>query len=401
MPWRELSVMVQRKEFVLLACKEGASMSELCRRFGISRDKGYKWLRRYRAGEGLTDRSRRPHCSPRRMDEAIEAEVVRLRRTSNGAWGGRKIARVLEREGWRPVPAPSTVTEILRRHGELERRAGEHPGPYRRFERSTPNDLWQMDFKGHFPLASGRCHPLGVLDDHSRYALGLDACGDEQETTVRDRLTAIFRRYGMPWQMLMDNGSPWGDSWDQPHTALTVWLMRLGVRVSHGRPYHPQTQGKEERFHRTLQAEVLAGFSFRDLGECQVAFDRWRPVYNHERPHDALGLATPGERYRPSARSFPETIPSIEYGPGDQVRKVNNDGFFSFKGTHWRIGKPFRGQPVALRQSTEDGVFTVHFSAHHITSIDLRDGAAQACGFVDNASALTTIPQAQQPQQKA
>jgi transposase InsO family protein len=400
MPWQESSVMEQREEFVRLASQSGANMSELCRRFGISRDKGYKWLRRYRSEGrvGLKDRSRRPYGSPDRTDEATESEVLRLRAASNDAWGGRKIARVLEREGWTPVPVPSTVTAILRRHSKLEARAGEHPGRYRRFERAAPNDLWQMDFKGHFPLASGRCHALGVLDDHSRYAIGLEACGDEQEGTVRGRLAAMFRRYGMPWQMLMDNGSPWGDSRDQPHTVLTVWLMRLGIKVIHGRPYHPQTQGKQERFHRTLQAEVLAHNDYRDLSDCQIAFDHWRPVYNYERPHEALGLATPGERYRPSTRSFPELIPPIEYGPGDQVRKVNSDGFFSFKGRQWRIGKPFRGQPVALRQSTKDGVFTAHFGAHHITSIDLRDGAAPTCGFVDNADALTTTPQAQQPQ---
>ena len=132
--------------------------------------------------------------------------------------------------------------------------------------------------------------------------------------------------------------------------------MRLGVRVLHGRPRHPQTQGKEERFHRTFKAEVVNGFSFRDLAECQRAFDDWRPRYNHERPHDALDLATPGERYRPSSRSFPDVLPAIEYAPGDQVRKVDGDGFISFKNRPWRISKALRGEPIALRPSGEDGV---------------------------------------------
>ena len=400
----------ERAEFVRLALQPGANKSELSRRFGVSRSNAYKWLQRYvAAGEaGLAERSRQPHASPGQTREAMEAAVLGVRARSNGAWGGRKIARVLRNEGWGAVPAPSTVTAILRRHGELERRAKEHPGPYRRFERAQPNELWQMDFKGHIALARGRCHPLCVLDDHSRYAVGLEACDDEREATVRDRLTAIFRRYGMPWQMLMDNGSPWGDAGDQPHTVLTAWLLRLGIAVSHGRPYHPQTQGKEERFNRTLKAEVLAGRSFVDLTACQGAFDTWRLVYNHERPHDALGLATPGERYRPSAKPFPERLPVIEYGPGDSVRKVAETGFISFKGRCWRIGKAFRGQPVALRASAADGVFSVHFCAHHIATIDLR-GADPACGFVDNADrscgladhvdALPTTPQAphQQP----
>lgn len=406
MAWREHSMREERAEFVRLALQAGANKSELSRGFGVSRSNAYKWLQRYVAeGEaGLAERSRQPDTSPGQTREAMEAAVLEVRARSNGVWGGRKIARILRNAGWVAVPAPSTVTAILRRHGELEARASEHPGPYRRFERAQPNELWQMDFKGHVALARGRCHPLGVLDDHSRYAVGLEACGDEQAATVRGRLTAMFRRYGLPWAMLMDNGSPWGDAGDQPHTVLTAWLLRLGMAVIHGRPYHPQTQGKQERFNRTLKAEVLAPSSFRDLVACQGAFDAWRLVYNHERPHDALGLATPGERYRPSARPFPECLPAIEYGPGDSVRKVSEIGFISFNSRRWRIGKAFRGQPVALRATKIDGVFSVHFCTHRIATIDLRVGADPACGFVDNAGlscgladngeALPTTPQA-------
>ena len=140
--------------------------------------------------------------------------------------------------------------------------------------------------------------------------------------------------------------------------------MRLGVRVLHGRPHHPQTQGKEERFHRTFKAEVVSGRGFRDLPDCQRAFDDWRPRYNHERPHEALGMATPAQRYRPSSRPFPEVLPPIEYAPGDQVRKVDGDGFISFKNRPRRISKALRGEPVALRPTNEDGVFAVHYCAH-------------------------------------
>jgi transposase InsO family protein len=290
MPWRELSVMDQREEFVKLALAPGVSRAELCRRFGVSRSNGYKWIGRYVAEgrAGLTDRSRRPHRSPTRTEAAVEAQVLRIRAESNGAWGGRKIARVMRRDGPEPVPAESTITEILRRHGKLEQRASEHPGPHRRFERAEPNELWQMDFKGHFPIARGRCHPLTVIDDHSRYALAVEACGNEQELTVRERLTAVFRRYGLPFVMLTDNGPPWGDGGAQPFTLFTIWLMRLGVRVTHGRPYHPQTQGKDERFHRTLTAEVLSGHSFHDLTECQRAFEAWRQVYKRASQHPSV-----------------------------------------------------------------------------------------------------------------
>jgi transposase InsO family protein len=396
MPWTELSVMDQREEFVRLASTPGANRKELCRRFGISRKTGYKLLRRYavEGRTGLADRSRRPRHSPARTPDAVEKEVLRIRKESSEAWGGRKIAAVMRRSGHAEAPAASTITAILRRHGKLGVRAGEHPGPYERFERAAPNELWQMDFKGHFPLPAGRCHPLTVLDDHSRYSVGLAACGDEQDATVRARLAAVFRRYGLPLAMLMDNGSPWGDAGDQPHTVFTAWLLRLGVRVSHGRPYHPQTQGKDERFHRTLKAELLQAHSFRDLVHCQSAFDSWRHLYNHHRPHDALALAVPADRYRPSPRAFPETLPPIEYGPGDSVRKVDQNGFISFKNRPWRIGKAFRGQPIAVRAAVEDGVFSVHYCAHRIAAIDLRTASPSACGVVDNASALPTTPQA-------
>jgi transposase InsO family protein len=326
--------------------------------------------------------------------------VLRIRESSNNAWGGRKIERSLKRSGQVKVPSPSTITEILRRHGKLDERAHEHPGPYQRFERAAPNELWQMDFKGHFAIDRGRCHPLTVLDDHSRYSLTIAACDDEQDPTVRTCLVPVFRRYGLPFAMLMDNGPPWGDgSGGASRTIFTVWLMRLGVRVTHSRPLHPQTQGKDERFHRTLKAELLNNRTFRDLPDCQNAFDRWRHIYNHDRPHEALAMATPAERYSASPRPFPETLTPIEYADGDIVRRVDANGHISFQARRLSIGKAFRGQPIALRPSAEDGMFSVHFCAHRIGTLDLREPTPQARGFVDNASALPTTPQALQQQQ--
>lgn len=399
MPWQEASVMDLREEFVGLAMAPGANVSDLCGRFGIERSTGHKWLKRYRleGASGIADRSRRPHASPSRTDAAVEAEVLRIRAASNNAWGGRKIAWTMRQAGWETVPAISTITDILRRHGKLDRGA-QHPGPHVRFERAEPNELWQMDFKGHFPMASGRCHPLTVLDDHSRYALGIEACGNEQDGTVRDRLTTLFRRYGLPFAMLMDNGSPWGDSGGGPYTVLTIWLMRHGIRVSHGRPYHPQTQGKIERFHRSLKAEVLERNSYADLPACQGAFDRWRQIYNCQRPHEALGEEPPVSRYRPSPRLFCENLPPIAYSPGDIVRKVDGDGTISFRNRSFKIGKAFRTQPLALRATSEDGLFDVHYCTQRIGQLDLKSIGAKTCGFVDIASAMPTTPQVPQQQ---
>jgi transposase InsO family protein len=402
MPFRELSLMEQRREFVVFAVKDGANIRELCRRFGISPPTAYKWLERYRLGgwEGLKNRSRRPKRSPRRTAAGIEAKVLALRDDSNNVWGGRKIKHTLEEQGETGIPAASTITEILRRHDKLtEAGSAEHPGPYQRFERPNPNDLWQMDYKGHIAMhGGGRCHPLTALDDHSRYNIVLAACANEQGQTVRGHLGSAFRCYGLPLAMLMDGGPPWGDPGGDPYTGFSVWLMRLGIKVLHGRPRHPQTQGKEERFHRTLKAEVINGKSFRDLADCQRAFDEWRPRYNHLRPHDALGMATPGERYRPSSRPFPEVLPPIEYAPGDQVRKVSSDGFINFKNRAWRFSKAFRGEYVALRPTTEDGIFAVHYCAHRIASLDLHQAASESCGLVDNAE--TRCPQGPQAQQQ-
>jgi transposase InsO family protein len=375
MSWEDRSVIDQREEFARLALVPGANKSELCRRYKVSRSNGYKWLQRYRAEgrAGLVDRSRRPRHSHLRTPAAVEAEILRIRERSNNAWGGRKIERVLQNAGAVAVPKPSTITEILRRHSRLDEQSHEHPGPYQRFERAEPNELWQMDFKGHFALSRGRCHPLTVLDDHSRYSPTISACANEQGLTVQTQLVAAFRRYGLPTSMLVDNGPPWGDGGNQPHTVFTVWLLRLGVGVIHGRPFHPQTQGKDERFHRSFKAEVLNSNSFHDLADCQCAFDRWRHVYNHERPHEALALATPADRYRVSERTFPETLSPIEYGPDDIVRKVDVRGDIKLRGRQLHIGKAFRGQPVALRPTDDDGVLGVHFCAHRIATIDLRN----------------------------
>lgn len=225
------------------------------------------------------------------------------------------------------VPSASTITDILRRYGCLDGPGVGETRHWTRFEHAEPNDLWQMDFKGHFAMRTGRCHPLTVLDDHSRYSLTIDACDNERTATVQAHLEKLFERHGLPRRILTDNGSPWG-TWgsSERHTVLTVWLMDRGVMVVHGRPYHRQTRGKDERFHRTLKSEVLDGRIFETLTQAQTAFEEWRHVYNTRRPHEALGLATPATRYRPSPRSMSHRIAPPEYEPQAQVRKVRANG---------------------------------------------------------------------------
>lgn len=368
--------MSQRHEFVMLFEQEGVNRRELCRRFGVSPTIGYRlWARWRAAGQaGLADRSRRPQHSPGRSATAMEGLVLAVR-DAHPAWGGRKIRRRLQDLKHQAVPSASTITAILHRHGRIEGQASAGHQPFERFERAAPNELWQMDYKGHFATRAGRCHPLTVVDDHSRYAIGLRACSDEREGTVQSELAAIFRCYGLPERMLMDNGAPWGSDAVHRHTWLTVWLLEIGVAVSHGRPYHPQTQGKDERFHRTLTAEVIGRRAFADLGECQRRFDEWRVVYNTQRPHQALDLATPAVRYRPSRRLFPEQIEPFDYGPEAIVRRVDADGWLSFRNRPIKLGRAFTHRRVALRPTAEDGCFDVMFCAHQVSAVDLREAA--------------------------
>ena len=369
MPWREVSVMEERREFVRLALQEGANRRELCRRFGVSADVGYKWLARWSAGDReLADRSRRPHLSPQRTSEGMEGRVLAVR-DAHPAWGARKIARCLERATIDP-PALSTVHEILRRHNRIVAPPGGAPAALR-FEKAAPNHLWQMDFKGWVRLAdTSLCHPLTAIDDHSRFAVCLEACTDQRGGTVQGFLEKTFRRYGLPDAIFVDNGTPWGDPSGERWTRFAVWLLKLGIDVIHSRPYHPQSRGKNERFHRTLAAEVFAFQRFPDRAAVQRAFDRWREVYNFERPHEGIGQEVPASRYRPSPRAMPDRLPEVEYDEGEIVRLVNK-AYISFKGRLWKVPQAFRRERLAIRPLAKDGHYAVFFASHQVATIDL------------------------------
>lgn len=388
MPWKEATKMELKKEFVMLAEQPNANMSQLCRRFGISRPTGYKWLARYQAEglRGLAERSRRPHTSPNKTPAHIE-QLVKNARQDDPGWGGRKLHHHLRRQaaaGELPVtpnqiPAPSTITAILEREGLLEpAEAPGRQGPWERFERDASNALWQMDFKGEFKLDNGAwCYPLTIIDDHSRFAVATQPCPNQRRGTVKARLQAVFTRYGLPEAILCDNGAPWGSpqrfSDGSPHyTRLAAWLMRLGIRVSYSRPGHPQSKGKNERFNGTLDGELLRFERFSDQAHAQDRMGNWRIRYNTVRPHEALDMAVPASRYQPSNVEFPRKLPPIEYGPDDQTRKVSAKGIISFQGQLFRVGKAFTGQRVAIRASADPPNRKVFFCNQHIRTITLN-----------------------------
>lgn len=293
-------------------------------------------------------------------------------RGNHPAWGGRKIRTHLLNSGYPQVPAASTITAILRRKGCIDPLQSLNHMMFQHFEATQPNDLWQMDFKGHFAAAQGRCHPLTVLDDHSRYSLGLKACGNEQGLTVKQCLIPIFQRYGLPTRMLIDNGSPWGSDSLHTFTPLTVWLIRHGIRISHSRPFHPQSLGKDERFHRTFKAEVGQYCIGLSLQHCQNRFDAWREVYNFQRPHEALNMQVPATRYLPSPRPYREHLPPIDYGPDTHVRKVQQGGHISYRGKDYCVPKAFLGEYVALRFTEIEGLLDVYFCNQKIAQLNVK-----------------------------
>lgn len=374
MPWKKVTEMSLKLEFIRFAIQAAEPFSALCHRFKISPKTGYKLLHRYQEhGEaGLEEKSRRPLSSPNKTKEAVEKRILQIR-LEKPCWGGRKIRAYLSNQGEKNLPSTSTITDILNRNGLIEKKDLPTKA-FERFEHKKPNDLWQIDFKGHFSMQRGRCHPLTVLDDHSRFSLGLRACKSESADVVKAHFIGIFEEYGLPYRINFDNGTPWASvkSRFTRLTELSLWLVRLGIHVSYSQIKRPQTNGKIERFHQTLKKELLQYQHFWDIKDAQKHFDKWRIEYNFERPHEAINLNTPASRYKMSSRKYPLSLPEIEYRPSDIVRHVDAGGQISYKNKKIFIGEGLKYMPVGLREQ-EGGVFNIFFCAQKIVSIDIND----------------------------
>lgn len=345
MAWRTRDVEEQRMRFVVAASRREKSLTELCAEFEISRPTAYCWLKRYQAGgiAGMQEASRRPHHSPARTGAGVEQRVVELRR-ERPDWGARKLRQVLRREGIE-LPA-STIHRIFLRN-QLVREWDRQPMALRRFERAQPNQLWQMDFKGPkgWDQAVG---PLSVLDDHSRYALALENTNSTQARGVQAVLERVFRESGVPEEMLMDHGTPWFNTqgrmgWSQ----FTVWLMDQDVSLRFSGVRHPQTQGKVERFHRSLTAALLRRGRPED-GERQNWLNNFRQEYNCVRPHEALQMKTPDQVWHRSPRMFRESQSAWQYPAGSEVKEVDRNGQFRLHHQRHYITKALAGKEVGL-----------------------------------------------------
>ena len=341
-------------------------------------------LARERQEDLVRDRSRRPSRSPGKTCGKVEKAVLEVRH-KHPAWGGRKIRQVLLDRHFPSPPAASTISEILHRHNCISEEESAKHKAFTRFERNSPNELWQVDFKGNFALTTGvACHPLTVLDDHSRYSLGILACDNQRRVTVMDHVRTVFQRYGIPKAIYVDNGNPWGTPFsDARHTRFSVWLMRHDIEVIHGKPYHPEGRGKLERFHRTFKLEVLQGRSFTSLANAQSAFDPWRSVYNHERPHEALDLGVPASKYRVSARCFHELTTAYEYSSHFAVRKTDQKGKISLHSQSYYISEAFGGEYLGLSPTATDGQWDVRYCRHLIGHLNERDSTFRHSRFTE------------------
>ena len=370
MPWKGVvTVSEQRVAFVHRVLDQGATISQACREFGIARKTGHKWIQRFcqQPHQPLADQSRRPRYSPNQTPKGLVEKILAVRDRHH--WGAAKIHAFLTR---REVPLPSarTVHAILQRNARLND-PPERLEALQRFERTRPNDLWQLDFKGPVEVQRQRAYPLTILDDHSRYLLRLVPCRDLRLTTAWNALWELFADVGLPDALLCDNQF-------RPHNADQVglgWfdarLIRLKIRPIHGRPYHPQTQGKVERLHRTLSEEVFPHLDRSSWRLFSQGLDRWRTsTYNAIRPHQALGMDVPVNHWRPSARPCPQQLPTLSYPPGSQLRRVQSAGWITFRSCRVLVGAGVAGDHVRIEE--QEQTLAIYYGDQCIRTVALN-----------------------------
>ena len=371
MPWPKGDVVLLRAEFSSLALR-GANIKQLCQQFQISRKTGYKWIHRAEQSTeaNFEDQPKQPHHIHYIISNEIKEKIITTR-CLYPHWGAKKIkAYWLNHKESVKLPSLGTINKILFNEGLMLIHKNQRHTAYKRFEYAHPNELWQMDFKGYFSLSDGSfCHPLTLIDDHSRYLLELQACPNENFITVKEALIVLFTRYGLPDAIALDNGGCWSPKSKQHWSELTVWFMRLGIKVIHGKPYHPQSQGKDERLHRTLKMELLSETSMKNLSDAQNKFDQWRYQYNYIRPHEALDLKPPATRYQISQRHFKKELLPIQYLEGDIIRHLDVNGILHVDARNISLSKALRNQPVALRPSQDGKKLNIFFCQELIKSI--------------------------------
>lgn len=379
MPWKEIRPVDERIRFIAAVQEDPkGNFAQLCRRFGIHRSKGYKWLQRYneQGPAGLEDRKPVARECPHRTPDEVVDRIVAIRK-EHPHDGPRKLRlRLLKREPDLVLPAASTIGEILDRYGLIRPRRARlrvppHPSPLEPCQQ--PNDVWCVDFKGHFALGDGtRCYPLTLSDGASRYLIKCEALTEPREEPVRRHFELAFHEFGLPERIRSDNGPPFATKAIGGLSRLSVWWIQLGILPERIEPGQPQQNGRHERMHRTL-GEHTADPPASTLADQQRSFDRFRHDYNEERPHEALGQTPPASHYEPSLRPMPDRPRSPEYGEGFVVRRLGNSGFLKWHGAELRVAKLLAREPVGLKQ-TDDDEWELHYGSLLIGYVLRRDG---------------------------
>ena len=376
MPWRGVSPMELRWQFVRAVTTGRSSMTELCEQYGISRKTGYKWVTRYEAEgrAGLPDRSRRPHHSPQATDPAIVEALCELRRR-HPSWSARKLIGVLrQHQPRRPWPARSTGCALLKAHGLTRaprHRARGHAAPSALRPATGPNDLWTTDFKGEFRLGNGQyCYPLTLRDAASRYVLRCAGLETKAERIVRQQFERAFREYGLPVRLRSDNGQPFAGMGFTRLSRLAVWWIRLGIQPERIALGHPEQNGSHEQFHRVLKAETTRPPAFHREAQ-QQRFRRFCTEYNDVRPHEALRDQPPASCYTGSPRVFPARLPAIEYPGHFEVRRVAPSGQISWRGRLLHLTEVLAGEDVGLEE-VDEGIWIIYFVTVRVARFDER-----------------------------
>ena len=370
MPWERKTVEEQRKEFAE-AAKETKNFSALCREFGITRKTGYKWVERYAENADLSDKSRKPFKIANRTPIETEERIVALRRENPG-WGAKKLKEVLERQGY-AVPCMKTVNNILKRYGCISAEESLKHQAFTRFEKEHCNEMWQTDFKGEFRMADNNyCYPLNIFDDHSRFAIKIEPALSTANKVI-PAFRSAFYEYGMPNSVLSDNGAQFA-GFRQGYTQFEKWLMNHDILPIHGRIKHPQTQGKIERFHRTMQEELLKHTVMENIDDANIKFQLWRDKYNNIRPHEALGMKCPAEVYIPSSRAYSVEVSPYEYGGQFHVIKVNSWGYARFDKWQVYLSETMINEHIEFRPNPHGDSFIACYRNFKIAEFDTLSG---------------------------
>lgn len=373
MPFRSETVMDLRIEFVIRAKKKELPLSQLCKQFGISRPTGYLWLRRYEQSNTVTalaELSRRPLSSPAKTPPGLENRILYFRQQKG--WGARKIKVLL---GDETISTP-TIHRVLVRNGMVADQASRRTATLR-FEREQSNELAQMDFKGEYPVSGGKCYPLSFIDDHSRYLLGLWPLASTGSQGVYESLRLHFLQHGVPQAILTDHGTSWYSTTNgHGLTWLGVWLIKQGIEIKYSGIRHPQTQGKVERFHRTLNERTLHRGQPETMQEWMKWAEEFRREYNQERPHEALGMKTPEQVYkRENLRAYEENPAEWEY-EGGQVERLNGQGALRYGGKRYFVCEALSQEQVRIDEI--EGKLVVSYRQMTIREIDMRTGSSKA-----------------------